>query len=195
MNNKKIMAGALILINVILWILFIVPGIFHLFNQKAPLKETVSIVNSPPAENEEITDLDFGKTRDPFAFSAINNKKTPVKEKSRRIANPVTAVVHTEIKEEKYISRFILKSIVFMNNEYTAILQEIPSYGSMDENTINSFRMQGTPESEMGQTYIVKNGSVVNGEEVFKIKSDSIILKKDGKYYELSITNGKSVEY
>jgi len=188
-EQNKYFIYLLIVVNLILWSFFIIPSLLNLFTNSSAIKKENVHTGEKPKLFEETPVIDFTIVRNPFSFAEEETKTT----KKKKTSSPITMVkTNREIPqntEEKYVSRFRLKSIVLLKNKYTAALEESTPVTETTENDVYRFINPGEQQTT-AKTTLVMEGEIIQGEKVEKIGSDYVILSKNGKYYKLTFSGG-----
>ncbi len=201
-KNKQILYITIfIILNLILWPFIILPNAVRFaVSVIKNVKNTggaIVIENSDTAR-EVLERIDFYRLRDPF----ISRIKAPEKiiNTPKKIEKTAPVVEKTSVTnastEEKYESRFKLKSIVLLKDKYAAALEETPHYGNQADNSPYSYRFGDNYEQPVQgpKSYLVIEGDTVLGEQVVKITADSVLLQKGKKYFKLTFSGGIPVE-
>jgi hypothetical protein len=210
-NNKGLLV-LVIIVNVVIWPIFIVPNFLPfvgslLVNFKGV--QTAFEMKKSTVSTETQEKVDFYKMRDPFqppreAAAAQPVRHTPKSDNNTPVVNNIPQNGQEHVKRT-FTSRFKLKSIFKSKDQkYMATLEESTGYDS-DSGGDNggggggvpySYRFGGQPEPQAtsGKTYMVWEGDSVMEETVEKIAEDYLILSKNGLYYKLTFSGGYAVQ-
>ncbi len=204
-KQKRNLTILFIAVNVILWPFFIFPKmgtVIHSIFNSASQNNGNSLVQDTKKQEDMLNPIDFHSLRDPFL---IPNGVRPKEEVTRPKVVKKLDVRPTDNNpqynvtpvEKAYVSRFKLKSIVKVNNEYYANLEEAQHYGDGGNNNVPySYRFgpDGQPiSSSSSKTYMVVQGDSVLGETVYQIRQDYVIMAKNRQYYKLTFSGGFGV--
>ncbi len=211
MENKKGLIILFIIVNIVIWGFIILPkafvilktSIFRTIQQNPGFADTNPVANNIVDNNlagraqtsrEKLERIDFYSLRDPFLPQKKLTivKKAPKEPLQKKAEEPPAALTQPkEIQEEKYESRFRLKSIVQLKEKYIAALEEITHYGT-ESGLPYSYRFGDSTEqaSQGPKSLLVMEGDSIMGESVYKITSDFVILTKNKKYFKLTFSGG-----
>jgi len=204
-KNNKFLLIIVILLNIILWPIFIVPNfttiITSIFsNIKAG--DNSYIIKRSTASKEGLDKVDFYAMRDPFT-SSRQRAETPQPKKERKETPVYIPQVNVNPDSDRvqktYTSRFKLKSLFKSKDQgYMATLEESSSYDSQSpDNVPYSYRFSGGGQPEVastaGKNYMVWEGDTVVDEKVLKITESFVIMTKNNMYYKLTFSGGFSV--
>lgn len=205
-RNNKILTIIFILINIVIWALFIGPRMFTIISSFFVNTDsaTESLLVKKSTTTKVLRErIDFNNLRDPFVMPGKRIEKEE-KEQQKKIERQPRIVQERHEQEQpiqriqrQYISRFRLKSIVQLKDKYVAALEEAESYDSQsDYNVPYSYRFGGGPESvtRSSKNYMVMEGDVIMEERVYKITEDSVILTKNNQYYKLTFSGGYPID-
>ena len=207
-KQKRTMTILLVAVNVIVWIVFIVPNFSNITQAiMGTDSQTVNlpILDSSAAKKEVVGHIDFQQLRDPFTLpGGIPKELNQVA--GNKVKNPSDSVKPQNPQnvsgyppqggnvQNTFVSRFKLKGISKMGDEYVATLEEAAHYGASESSTPYSYKWDSSVNSGAGgKSFTVKEGDEVLGERVVRIGADFVILTKNKMYYKLTFSGGYSI--
>lgn len=204
-KQKRTLTILFITINVILWPLFIFPNIGKVISSifSTVTQNTAnSMVQDTRKQEDMLNPIDFHSLRDPFLIpSSVRPQAEQVKKTTKKVETrpqpDTTPQYNVTPVEKSFVSRFKLKSIVKVNNEYYANLEEAQHYGDGGNNVPYSYRFgpDGQPvSSSSSKTYMVVQGDSVMGETVYQIRQDYVIMARNRQYFKLTFSGGFAVQ-
>ncbi len=198
-KKKRILTIVFILVNLIIWGLFIIPRVGRF--SEAISSNLTPQASTPIIEHNENTiellqRVDFHTLRDPF--------RPPSGYRSSGSTRPVTRSTTTtttvppwaqqqqnnQVVERSFTSRFKLASIMQFENSYIATLEEASHYGSGSPAGVPYSYRFGEQQSSSSTTHMVIEGDSVMDERVAKIAKDYVVMEKDNLYYKLTFSGG-----
>jgi hypothetical protein len=210
-KQKRLLTIVLFLVNIIVWIIFIVPNISSVSQAIiSPESANVSItpIDSSSYKKESLGHINFHSLRDPFTLPGgipkgigFDNKAASSKEsakpgavKSQAGITPPGYPPQQGTVQNNFISRFKLKGISQINDKYVATLEESSHYGSSENSAPYSYKWDASAyQQSSGKSYTVKEGDEVLGERVVRIGADFVIMTKNKMYYKITFSGGYSI--
>lgn len=199
-RRQKVLTILFVIVNLVVWGYFVlpkVPGFIASLKPKTPLE---AVLMDDPAASLAVNErVDFSRLRNPFRSVAKGfeaPRATPMPRTARPTPRP-TEKPRTDVLnngggevQRTFVSQFKLVSVILLRGGYTATLEEASHYGSSD--VPYSYRFGQNSGGGSG-SITVREGDLVQGEKVMKIRDTYVILEKNGLYYKLTFSGGTQV--
>ncbi|OHD62543.1 MAG: hypothetical protein A2014_00265 [Spirochaetes bacterium GWF1_49_6] len=208
-KQKRLLTIVLFLVNIIVWIIFIVPNISSVSQAIiSPDSGNVSITPMDSSYKKEVLGhINFNTLRDPFTLPGgipkglgFDNKVASSKGGSQpgnikpQGATPPGYPPQKGTVQNNFVSRFKLKGISQINDKYVATLEEASHYGSSENSAPYSYKWDASAyQQSSGKSYTVHEGDEILGERVVRIGADFVIMTKNKMYYKITFSGGYSI--